>query len=239
MHSRTFLLVPGAWHGAWCWHKLIPLLESQGQRVLAPDLPATGADQTSPESITLDVWAQFVADLLSREPEPVVLVGHSRGGIVISQAAELAPSRIAKLVYLAAYLLPPGTSLADAARADAGSLVPANMVPARSGLTCTLRAEVVREAFYGGCADADVEYARTRLAAEPLKPLVTPLKLSPENFGRVPRAYVETLRDRTLSVGAQRAMQAVLPCAPVVTLDSDHSPFLGQPEALARTLISI
>jgi hypothetical protein len=60
-----------------------------------------------------------------------------------------------------------------------------------------------------------------------------------ERFGRVPRAYIETTRDRTISLAAQRAMQAALPCAPVFTLDTDHSAFLSQPEALARILISI
>lgn len=239
MQSTTFLLVPGAWHGAWCWHKLIPLLEARGHRVLAPDLPATGADHSPARSVTLDLWAGCVAEILEREPDPVVLVGHSRGGIVISQAAERAPTRIRTLVYLAAYLLPSGATLADAARADAGSLIPANMVPERNGVTCTLRPEVIREAFYGSCGEEDFEFARARLGAEPLKPLVTRLALSDERYGRVPRAYIETLRDRTISIEAQRAMRAGLPCAPVLTLDSDHSPFLSQPEALARMLISI
>jgi hypothetical protein len=55
----------------------------------------------------------------------------------------------------------------------------------------------------------------------------------------VPRAYIETTRDRAVSLTAQRQMQTVLPCEPVFTLDADHSPFLSQPEALARILISI
>jgi hypothetical protein len=106
-------------------------------------------------------------------------------------------------------------------------------------VTCLLRDEVLRDAFYGACPDADFEYARTRLAPEPLKPLATPLRISDERFGRVPRAYIETLRDRAVTLAAQRRMQAALPCSPVFTLDTDHSAFLSQPEALARILISI
>jgi pimeloyl-ACP methyl ester carboxylesterase len=239
VNQPTVILIHGAWHGAWCWHKLIPLLEASGARAIAPDLPSMGKDQTPPERVTLSSWARFVADLVEAQVEPVMLVGHSRGGIVVSQAAELIPGRIRHLVYLSAYLLPAGTSLADEARRDAESVIAANMVPADSGITCTVRESAVREAFYGQCNEEDYQYARARLTPEPLKPLVTPLTITPERFGSVPRAYVETTRDRTVSITSQRRMQATLSCKPVFTLDTDHSPFFSQPEALARILISI
>jgi pimeloyl-ACP methyl ester carboxylesterase len=235
----TIVLIHGAWHGAWCWHKVTPLLEASGARVIAPDLPSMGADITPPGVITLDYWARFVADLIEREPEPVVLVGHSRGGIVISQAAEYVPERIRHLVYLAGFLLPSGGTLAVAANQITDSLVPPNMIPAASGLTCVVRDNVLQDAFFGCCPEADFEFARERLSPEPLKPLVTPLQLTEGRFGRVPRAYIETARDRAVTPAAQKSMQAALPCEPVFSLDTDHSPFLSQPEALARILISI
>lgn len=236
MPRHHFVLIAGAWHGAWCWEKVAPLLEAQGHRVLAPELPATGADPTDPELVTLDGWARFVAGIIEHQPEPVTLVGHSRGGIVISRAAELVPERLRRLVYVSAYLLPAGASLAESARADVESLVPPNMIPAVGGVTCNLRATVIRESLFGQCTDADYEYAFTRMSPEPLKPLVTPLKVTAQRFGRVPRAYVECLHDRTVTLAAQRLMQAALPCDPVFTLDSDHSPFLSHPQELARLL---
>ena len=234
MPSHTFVLVAGAWHGAWCWHKVVPLLE--GHRVLTPELPATGNDRTDPAGVTLESWARFVADVISREPQPVTLVGHSRGGIVISRVAELFPERVKRLVYVSAYLLPAGATLAASARTDTGSLVPPNMIPADSGVACTLRADVIRPALFGQCSDEDYEFALARLTPEPLKPLVTPLKVSARRFGTVPRAYVECLQDRTVTPAAQRRMLAELPCDPVFTLDSDHSPFLSHPQELARLL---
>ena len=236
MPRHHFVLIAGAWHGAWCWEKVAPLLEAQGHHVVAPELPATGADPTDPKLVTLDGWARFVAGIIEHQPEPVTLVGHSRGGIVISRAAELVPERLRQLVYVSAYLLPAGKSLAESARADVESLVPPNMIPAVGGVTCSLRAAVIREALFGQCTDADYEYAFARMSPEPLKPLVTPLKVTAQRFGRVPRAYVECLQDRTVTLAAQRLMQADLPCDPVFTIDSDHSPFLSHPQELARLL---
>jgi pimeloyl-ACP methyl ester carboxylesterase len=236
MQRHTFVLIAGAWHGAWCWVKVAPLLEALGHRVLTPELPATGADPTDPASITLDSWAQFVADIVEKEPEPVTLVGHSRGGIVISRAAELAPENLRRLVYLSAYLIPVRGSLAETARTDVDSLVPPNMIPAAGGVTCSLRAEVIRPALFGQCTDEDYDFALARMSPEPLKPLVTKLVLTTERFGRVPRAYVECLQDRTVTLRAQRRMQAHLPCEQVVAIDSDHSPFLSRPEELAILL---
>ena len=233
------ILLHGSWHGAWCWHKVTPLLETTGARVIAPDLPSMGDDPTPPNVVTLDFWARFIADLAERESEPVTLVAHSRGGIVASRAAELVPARIRRLVYVAAYLLPARATLAAEARADSGSLIPPIMIPAASGVTCTVRASVAREAFYGRCSDADAETALARLSPEPLKPLVTPLDITAGRYGRIPRAYVETTFDRVISLAAQRRMRETWPCDPVFTLETDHSPFLSQPEALARILISI
>jgi hypothetical protein len=114
--------------------------------------------------------------------------------------------------------------------------VPPNMLPAAGGSTCLLDAKVIRAALFGQCSDADYEYALARMSPEPLKPLVTRLRVSASRFGRVPRAYVECLQDRTVTLPAQRRMQADLPCDPVFTLDSDHSPFFSHPEPLARWL---
>ena len=230
------MLVAGAWHGAWCWAKVAPLLEAQGHQVLAPELPATGADSSDPAGITLETWARFVVDALASQPQPVTLVGHSRGGIVISRAAELVPEKLRRLVYLSAYLLAPGRTLAEAARADVESLVPPNMIAAEGGVTCNLDPAVIRSALFGQCTEADYEYALTRMTPEPLKPLVSPLKVTAERFGSVPRAYIECREDRAVTLAAQRRMQAALPCDPVLTLDSDHSPFLSHPRELARLL---
>jgi hypothetical protein len=94
----------------------------------------------------------------------------------------------------------------------------------------------VRAAFYGSCSDEDVAFARGQLGAEPLKPLATPLRITESGFGRVPRVYIETTLDRTLTLAAQRRMQAALPCERVHTLATDHSPFFSLPGELARVL---
>jgi pimeloyl-ACP methyl ester carboxylesterase len=233
---RTFVLIHGGWHGAWCWHKLVPLLQAQGHAVVAPDLPSMGDDRTDPATVTLASWTKFVADVVERQSGRVVLVGHSRAGAIISQVAEAIPERIEKLVYLAAYLLPDGRSVVAEARDDPGSLIPANMVPAIGGVTCTLRPEILRAAFYEHALPEDQEYAISRLSPEPLKPLATPVKVSAERFGQVPRAYIQCGDDRTVSFESQLRMRRVLPCEPVLTLECDHTPFLSLPGPLARLL---
>jgi hypothetical protein len=148
----------------------------------------------------------------------------------------LNPQAIRRLVYVSGYLLPAGSTLAETARGDQESLVPPNMIPAQGGVTCNLRESVIRDALFGLCSDADYEFALTRMRPEPLKPLVTPLRVTDQRFGSVVRTYIECSHDRTITLGAQRRMQAVLPCDPVLMLAADHSPFFSQPAALAQLL---
>jgi pimeloyl-ACP methyl ester carboxylesterase len=233
---RTFVLIHGGWHGAWCWEHVAPLLRAAGHAVIAPDLPSMGSDRTDAATVSLASWTRFVVDLVAQQPERVLLVGHSRAGAIISQVAEAVPERILRLVYLSAYLLPSGRSVAAEARDDPDSLIPANMIPGASGVTCAIRPEVVGEAFYGSCSAAERAAAVARLSPEPLKPLATAVKVSAARFGTVPRAFIGCSADRTISPAAQRTMLAALPCDPVFALDCDHSPFLSRPAELARLL---
>jgi pimeloyl-ACP methyl ester carboxylesterase len=235
----SFILVHGALHGGWCWHKLVPLLEAQGHRVLAPDLPGMGEDPTPLSEVTLSTWSQFIARRSREAGGQVILVGHSRGGTVISEAAEQAPESMLGLVYLAALLLPAGRKAFEAAVAkDARDAVEPGK-GAADELSLRVEPEAARALFYNRASPEDALWASSRLCPEPLAPNLVPLTVTRERWGRLPRAYIECLDDRAVPIGLQRAMHTTLPCDPVVTMDSDHSPFLSEPRALAAHLADI
>lgn len=235
----TYVLVHGGWHGAWCWHRLAPRLSARGHAVIAPDLPGHGDDRTPIAAISLESYVAAIGEVLKEVPDRVILVGHSMSGIVITQAAERWPDRIGLLVYVAAFLPANGQSLAALAAGDTESLIGPNSVPSSDGLAVTVREAAIAEVFYADCPAGDVTLARTRLVPEPLAPLLAPVHTTAAQFGRVPRAYVECLRDRALPLARQRLMQATLPCEPVLAMDTGHSPFFAAPHALAEALATL
>ena len=92
----TFVLVHGAFHGAWCWYKVVAALEARGHRAIAPDLPGHGLDRTPMEKCNLGLYVSTVVAAIETEKEPVVLVGHSLGGLTVTQVAERVPERVRK-----------------------------------------------------------------------------------------------------------------------------------------------
>jgi pimeloyl-ACP methyl ester carboxylesterase len=231
----TFVLVPGASHTAWCWHKLVPLLEEAGHSVKAIDLPGTGENRSiEPRDATLAVWARYVASEVSSAEDPVLLAGHSRGGYVISEAAELVPDAVAGLIYVSGVIPLPGEDLLTAAGLEREAM-PAD----EHGFVMTAPPEIVNQFFYNRCTPEDRVEANGRLFAEPFRPLSDVSGVSSERWGGVRRAYIECADDHTFPLEVQRRMQATAPCDPVITLDSDHSPFLCVPDALAEAMLEI
>jgi pimeloyl-ACP methyl ester carboxylesterase len=233
----SFLLIHGAWHGGWCFDRLVPLLEARGHVAAAPTLPGMAGSPDEIAAVTLDGWADFVVKQARLLSAPVILVGHSRGGIVASSAAQRDPDAFAALVYLAAFMLPAGTSLIEARDAmlrnadfDAGLSATAR------GAALAVSREAAINAFYSDCSPQDQAAAVARIVPEPIAPLNERLRLSESRFGSVPRHYIECTLDQTIPIDQQRAMQAALPCASVATLESGHSPFLSMPERLADIL---
>ena len=164
----TYLLIHGAWHGGWCWRKVVDLLGAQGHTVLAPDLPGHGDDNTPTASVTLASYADRVCEVASAQAEPVILAGHSMGGVVITQAAERCPDRVAALVYVCAFLPRNGDSLMTWAAQDRESMVNPSTVEARDDGSITFKPEHTREAFYADCSADDVALAQSRLVANGL-----------------------------------------------------------------------
>ncbi len=235
----TFVLVHGAWHGGWCWYKVAALLRQKGHTVLAPDLPGHGRDQTPINQVSMGSYAQRVADVMRSVGEPVILVGHSMGGFVISAAAEQQPQTVAKLVYLAAFLLDDGQTFGDAAARDSGSTVSSGLVPSADGASLTVAPDRLKEIFYGDCSDEDVTLAQLALGPESGAALGAQMHVTAQRWGRIPRVYIECTKDRAVSIASQRAMVERLPCEKVITLETDHSPFFSAPEQLAQHLSSL
>jgi pimeloyl-ACP methyl ester carboxylesterase len=227
-----FVLVHGAWHGAWCWEKVVPLLAARGHRVRAIDLPGHGDDPQPPGEVGWDDYLRRMGEVLEAAPEPPLLVGHSLGGAVITSAADRWPERIRALVYLAA-MLPDAPDFMN--RFQPTSALSGGVRTAPDGATLDLDPKVVRDAFYHDCSDEAAARAEARLRPQPAGGFQPRFELAPDRFGRVPRHYIECLQDRAIDIATQRAMHAKMPCA-VHTLDASHSPFLSMPEELAAVL---
>jgi pimeloyl-ACP methyl ester carboxylesterase len=239
MPKNTFVLVSGSWHGAWCWEKLTKELEAQGQDVIAVELPGHGTDTTPVKDITLDSYVKAVCDSIAHAGRKVILVGHSRGGIAISQGAETCPENIARLVYLAAFLIPDGQPMVATAMSDTGSLLVRNLELDTVQGWHMPKAEAVAAAFYHDCPADDAAAAAAQLTREPNAPVATPLHLTKERFGSIPRTYIKTLDDRAPTPAVQDRMLAALPCDTVYTMNTSHSPFLSKPRELAEILVRI
>ena len=235
MSKTTFILIPGGWHSAACWQRVVPLLEAQGYCVITPELLGMGSDPTPPGNVKLVSWVDQIADLLREQEQAVILVGHSRGGLIISEVAERVPEKVKLLVYLAAFLLQSGETLLSTVPKEGGkpffttnpdgtaSIVPDQLVPV----------------LYSGTPSEWAERAASLMSPEPISTFVTPVQLTDDRYGRVARAYIECKQDQALSLARQRSMQERLPCKYVITMDTDHSPFFSAPSELAANLIDL
>jgi pimeloyl-ACP methyl ester carboxylesterase len=235
----SFLLVHGAWHGGWCWRRVVPLLESIGHQAIAPDLPGHGDDKTPTPSVTLKSYTDRIGAIASGQSEPVVLVGHSMGGIAITQTTEDCPERIRALVYLCAFLPRNGDSLTTWASQDFESKVNPSTLQVGPDGTTIFKRECAREAFYMQCSEEDFSFAQVRLVPQSPAPISTPVETTAERWGRVPRYYIECARDQAITPALQRAMQDASPCRQRFCIDTDHSPFFSKPRELVEILDQI
>ncbi|WP_254885050.1 alpha/beta fold hydrolase [Salipiger sp. HF18] len=169
-----FLLVHGAAHGAWCWRALSAELAALGHEAVAIDLPSHGDDPTPVGEVTLDA---YVAAILAALEDETVLVAHSMAGVPATCAADRAPGRVARLVYLCAYLPRDGDSVASLQRRQAERPLRPAVRVAPDRLSFGFDPALAPEIFYHDCSEARIAEALDRMSPQPIAPTEAPVRL--------------------------------------------------------------
>lgn len=232
--TATVVLIPGAWHGAWCFDRVVPRLRELGVPTIAIDLPGHG-DNRGPFT-DLHGDAARVRSVLDGVDDGVILLGHSYGGAVITEAG--IHDAVSHLVYLCAFALDAGESCAAAAVAETATLsyegrpnLAHNWETHPDG-SSTLTPEGAARCLYNDCDEEIVAWAVAHLGPQPM----ANLRQSPtaQAWRDRPSTYVVCSDDQTVHPGLQRELAKR--CATTLEWPTSHSPFASQPELLISLL---
>lgn len=232
----TLVLVHGAWHGAWCWDAVVAGLAEVGVPAVAIDLPGHGSDAGPMTDLHGD--AARVREVLDTTPAPVVFVGHSYGGAVITEAGD--HPAVVHLVYLCALAIDAGETCITAAASV--SEVAAISYEGRPNLgsgfvtdadgRVTVDPGVAAACLYQDCDDEMTAWAVDRLGPQPLITLQqTPIAVA---WRRKPSTYVVCADDLAIHPDLQRVLAKR--CTSSVEWPTSHSPFLSHPDLVVGFL---
>lgn len=240
-HS-TFVLVHGAWQASFVWDKVKASLEAEGNKVVLVELAGHGNDQTPVAEITFDGYVKQVTDVIDSLNIPVVLVGHSLGGAIVTQAACEVPKKIDKLIYVAGFIPRSGSSVFDYSAMDKGTSIPSALEFSTDGSTVTIANPQVnmREIFCKDGSDEDINLLVEKLRPEPVAAAGTPLNYSSEIYSTIAnKYYVYTTEDKAISFPFQQQMVAEAHILNTYEIKAGHSPFLSKPGDLVHILNTI
>jgi pimeloyl-ACP methyl ester carboxylesterase len=227
----TFALVHGAWHGAWCWERLIPEIEGHGHPAIAVELPCDDVEAG------LATYAGVVAAETADAGPDLVLVGHSLGGLTIPLVAALRPVR--KLVYLCALLPSPGLSFAEQTAQEPDILMPgfgADIARDEQGRSYWQDDDAATDALYGTCPRQLASWAVARLRPQARPPND---ERCPARLPDVDSISLYASDDAIVNPAWSRAAAPERLGSKAVELPGDHSPFLGRPAELAEVILSV
>ncbi|RYZ03194.1 MAG: alpha/beta hydrolase, partial [Comamonadaceae bacterium] len=241
--ARHIVLVHGAWQGSWAFDAWLPHLRARGWTPHAVDLPGNGWGPQAHAAASLASYTQAVVSLLDRLEAPAVVLGHSGGGITASQVAEAVPRQVRALVYLAGMMLPSGVAYASLVRecalerpdVDLAGITP-HLQWSDDGAASSVGEAGALACFLQDCPPEAARRAAALLRPQPESGRAMTNTLHPERYGRVPRIYVECLKDRSVHPLVQQRMQQRSPGALRLPLDCGHVPQLACPQALAHLL---
>ncbi|MGH8260408.1 MAG: alpha/beta fold hydrolase [Steroidobacteraceae bacterium] len=235
--GATLVLVHGAWHGSWCWERLLPQLAERGIAARTVDLPSV-AHRAGQREAGLRDDAAAVREVVDSIAGPVVLCGHSYGGMVISLAGSGPASdptsgpasRVSGLIYLCAFMPEARQSLVGVG----GDQHAPWIRTLDDGMTLPDLA-LAGEVLYGDCDRATRESAIARLKPQCSGAFTAPV--ARPAWKSIPSTYIVCARDGALPPQLQRTLFAPR-AGRSLELDASHSPFLSQPAALAGALAS-
>ncbi|HEV2610916.1 MAG TPA: alpha/beta hydrolase [Noviherbaspirillum sp.] len=234
---KNFVLVHGAWHGGWCWKRVLPQLRAAGHEAYAPTLTGVGErSHLLSADIRLKTHIQDVIGLIdSEELDNVVLVGHSYAGMIITGVADLLLQRdvpqLRHLIYVDAVTPHPGESWSSQHTAET---IAARVKAARATGGVSMPSA---DASAFGLEGPDREWVNRRQTPHPFGVYQDPLMFDAQRVARVKRTFVDCTSPALPTIAVMRQRVRTEPGWQVVELKTGHDPMVSQPDALARLLL--
>ncbi|MDH0496358.1 alpha/beta hydrolase [Comamonas aquatica] len=242
--ANQIVLIHGAWQGSWAFEAWTPYLHARGWHPHGIELPGNGWGTPGPASLA--AYVDHVCAKLEAIGEPVVLLGHSGGGLIATAVAERAPELVTCIVYLAGMMLPPGMRYAELIRQVSAEYPGEDLsgIGARLEWTPGRRFSVVPQDAALEVFLHDCEITAARRAASMLRPQdeagrAITVHWTASRAGTVPRVYVEARQDRSVPHVLQKRMQELVPGAHRISLNCGHVPQLARPEELTEELLRV
>lgn len=232
----TVVLVPGAFEDVHVWDGVAAKLTADGYRVLPVNLPGRPSMPLALDKVNLDVYRDTILKAIAGERQPVVLVGHSFGGITISTVAEAAPEKIKTLVYVAAYLPKDGESLLSLANQDRDAKIGPHLQIVEAKGIASVEYAARADLFANNAPEGLRKVLPDLIIDEPLAPLATPVHLTAGRYGATDKVYIHTALDQVVSPYLQNLMTAATPVRLSFTVNTGHTPFLTDVPGLVSAI---
>jgi len=236
--KKTYVLVHGAWHGAWSWQTVKQKMEQSDAKVITFDLPGHGNDRTDISQVTFDAYVEKVKQEITKLNSSVILVGHSLAGFIVSKVAEDIPKSIEKLVFVSAMIPNHQKTVFDTLKEDTGSELLPNLVFAEDQSWATINEETLKIVLYNGATDEQIAKAAPQLVREATQPFFVPVTTTENNFGKIDKIYVVCEKDKILSAPAQRELVKKINCNKAISINTGHVPHVENPELLAEIILN-
>jgi pimeloyl-ACP methyl ester carboxylesterase len=235
--AQTFVLVHGAWHGAWCWSRVADRLRSTGHQVFTPTQTGLGERKhLLSRDITLDTFTKDIANVIEAEElSDIVLVGHSFGGLAISGVADAMPDRIRHLVYLDSLMVEGGKRPFDSLPPD---VVAARMKAAEDSSGGVSLPNPPPSAF-GVSAANDIDWVKRRLTPHPLGTYTSALNIQGPVGNNLPRTYIHCTDPSYAALQGSRNWVKAQPGWRWADIATGHDAMVSAPDELARMLIGV
>jgi len=230
------ILVHGAFSNGQVWGYVAGRLRAAGHPVVTVDLPGREGAPMAADQVSLDLYRDTVVQALDTVSGPAIVVGHSFAGIVIAAVAEQVPEKIKTLVFTAAYLPQDGDSLLSLAQQDHDARIGQHLTIDKERGIAVVEYSARAELFANDGPAPLKEKLPDLILDEPATPLVTPVRVTAERFGRVDKIYVSTQVDQVISPAFQVQMISRTPVRKVVPLQTGHLPFLTDVEGMAKAI---
>lgn len=239
----TFVLVHGALFTSSGWSRVQTQLQDRDYNVVTLDVPGRGNDGIDPKTIDINKATAKVCKVAKLQSGPVILVGHSQGGALITQATAACGDKIRALVYIAAVVPLSGEIAFQSLNPERDNTFPkcVDQQP-DNGLFKLKKDGPLEASFFPDLRAIDPEladFSLTSMVSEPMAIGTTPLKYQEAKFKKIPKFYIEATEDKVVSPETQQSFQKRTPMKKVFQIKAGHSPFLSQPQAVTDALVEV